>query len=461
MYGPQQNYSGESGLPVGSLVATRRVEGDTYLEWSVGSAVTLDVEYDAYKLVRKTREYPRSESDGYELDSGVISVLGSTGTYVDDIADDEGTIIYYVLFCKRVSDSQYYDVAVAYCQKTQLHFGDKSKNFYPLKFQKEYAMTDFTNPMAFKLCLIDPVFGEVESLIKSMAVNFDIDEADPKALAGLAAKLNWNLSPLMDLIDFREQLKDLLENMRRRGQVGMSLELLEEISGLKCAVQQFKHCQLVSMSVDEDEDMMNYELDEIGVGDDVTQVFNYSASHEIERCTVRILDDTGDQVIVDDGDGALYLESSPGTPCGTVTYAGIPAIAASFPTPPVTGDTVWMYHEYMSGATDITDDETITRMLYLGDRMKRTRSLNKRLSWVAARVYLYLNLEVGEEGVTTFEEKEYLKLYVDDIKRKLRKFWPVFGVSDFYFTDRVVVSAPLDDYAGNLPLEQGCTEMRS
>jgi hypothetical protein len=42
----------------------------------------------------------------------------------------------------------------------------------------------------------------------------------------------------------------------------------------------------------------------------------------------------------------------------------------------------------------------------------------------------------------------------------LKVFWPLYGKTNYYLTDRVVITAPADDYAAHLPLEDSCAGMR-
>ena len=444
------------------MTAHRRVEGSIYLEWEVGGSAALTVQYDAFKLVRKLREFPRDDTDGYVLDSGAISVLGTSGTHLDEFVDEEGAVVYYTLFCNRSLGGSGYDpVAIAYSNKTQLNFDDISPSILPLLFQLDQPMTDFANPQVFQQCLLEPALGEVESLVKTMKNNLDPRWADPRGLNGLGQLYGWPVSPLMDLEDFRDQLEDLVDTLRQKGQVGVSTALLEEVAGLELEVQKWIDCQDVSV---ESEDMMfmwNFERDVFDVGDALTTNFTFTPTEDMEPASVYIYLDSGSQAIMDDGEGNLYLESNPSTACGTCVYSGVGrTVAAQFPAAPALGDNVWAYHLFRSTDWDITDPEAITRYGYVGDRVKRTQSRTAHLSPAALAVFLYLNLDTGEEGVTSFAKDEYLKIYVDDVKRKLGRFWPLFGVSDFYLTDRVVITASADDYAAHLPLEEGCAEMR-
>lgn len=424
------------------------------MSWEVGSSAGLDVVYDAYVLLRKIREYPRDSADGYVLDSGAVDPAGSTGTALDDFSDAEGEVVYYALFARRTSDSLYYSVAVAYAQKTDLNFGDVSKSFFPQVWQKNRPMVDFTNPRAMREVLLDPAFGEVESLVKVLPRSMDVDECGPLALNGLGSYYKWPLSPLLDLVDSRDLLKELPALLRQKGQAAVSAYLLEAVSGLTCAVQQWKECQAVSSSFGGAENMRDYELLIVGVGDGINAAFSYVPSQdEFEPATVEVSDGTTE--IVDDGDGNLVLESDMATPCGTCVYSGAGiSIDAVFPSPPAAGTCVWLKYYYPSSSFDSEDPETVTRFGYLGDRAKRSFSVSPGASPASAAAYLYLEVEVGEEGVLTCSEREYLKMYVDDVKRKLEVFWPLFGSTRFVLTDRVVVSAPMDGILANLPLEE-------
>lgn len=462
IYGPQSNYGSDPGLPDASLTAHRRVEGEVYLSWEVGASAALDVQYDAYRLVRKLREYPRDENDGYLLDSGAVLVIGSSGNYVDDFEDEEGAVVYYALFCNRsLGGSGYYPVAAAYSSKTKLHYDDLSYAMLPLEFQKDQPMVDFSSPQVFQKCLLEPALGEVQSLVKTMGVNGDLRWADPKALNGLGMLYGWPLSPLMDLEDFRDQLESLVAKLRQKGQVEMSLDLLSEVAGLDAFAQKWIDCQDVSLEPEDKLFMWNYELDEFGEGDGVTKNFTFTPSEDVEPGTIRVYDDTESQVIVDDGEGNLYLESSPATGCGTCVYSGAgKTIAAQFPSAPAMNDTVWAYHMFRSTDWDVDDAEVTTRYGYLGDRIKRSQAGASGLSPAAVSVFLHLYTELGEELADSFAKDEYLKIYVDDVKRKMKRFWPLFGETTVYLTDRFVVTASADDYAAHLPLEEGCAEMR-
>jgi hypothetical protein len=227
--------------------------------------------------------------------------------------------------------------------------------------------------------------------------------------------------------------------------------------------QEWQRCQAVSYDFDGLHLSRRYELSAIDPGDGTVATFSFSPDHDVERATVRAWHGRENSAVADDGDGALYLEDDPSVACGTVTYEDPGrSIDVTFPDPVPTDETVWFYHEYFDSGTDLTDPEVHTRRGYLGDRCGRTPG-SRTSSPVVDTLYVYFRLEVGEEyysGADEMSEDCFSKAHSDyALKVSLERVLPAFGVTEITYVDRVVVEAPLDEYAVNLPLEEGPADM--
>lgn len=406
--------------------------------------------YDQYDLRRKEIEFPVDETDGISVDTDAIPLGGVTVT-VPDVDMQDGVVYYYAIFAHRSLAGTYELWKRGFSMGLVPSFDEISSAFVPQALRREYEVADSSNPLVLQQCFLDPVFGEAEALIRNMGINWDVDWADPHALSNLVRVLNWWLSPIMRLSDFRTQVKALTSSYWNKGQYVTEHDLLEDISQLPMEIEEWHDNMTVT---NDDEAQTCFENTIIGIGNGVNDTFNYNGDFEILPFSVSITD--GTTIIVDtNGDGVLYVEGT-ATVAGSVTYAtGVVSVVFPAGLIPALGDAVWLYYDFRKGFFDLDDPETQTRLGYLGDRCLYWVSQVKdsRMSGVALSAYFYLHVEVGEEGVFTFDGS-YDKVYVDDIERKVRVIWPRFGNTEWVFVDRSVITFDIEDYAGHLPIEQ-------
>ena len=201
-------------------------------------------------------------------------------------------------------------------------------------------------------------------------------------------------------------------------------------------------------------------------------IFTSSFDFDILPYTVEIkyFDASGNLITVTDTPlsttlGDLY-ETGVVLPVGTVSYEA--RTMAFLPSTAVGAEQqVWVFFKYDIITVDFEDDVTITRRGYHGDRIlyavapTRTRDYSGLGAWI----YFYLHAELGREVYFsdssthsyTFEDGEedtYEATYMANLKFKSDRMLPVFGQQCFVFVDRIVAVVDVEDYIGNLPIEQ-------
>lgn len=426
------------------LAATRNLDGSIDLSVEFTDLGGL---YNAYVIRRKEVEFPYSETDGYGIDSGAVAG-GLDFDLNDDTGIVDGVVYYYTLFLRQVSDSTYVVGGEAYCMGLVPEFASISNDLIPEAFKGEVLGTKAGSVQFFKECLLDPVFGEVEGLIRNMPV--DIDTCDPHRMSFLIRMLNWSPSPIMRLGAFRTQVKALPDRFRNKGQYGVSMLTLEEVSGVNCGLHTFNNNILVSNSIDTHKIL---EKTIIGVGDGIIDTFAHSVAGAIARGSVYVT--ANGVTLLDDCAGNLTEEVS-GDPAGTVDY-DLGTVSAVFPVgsiPPL-GEPIWIDLDFWYGVVDLADSELQTRIGYVGDRMMYVLSQDPTTPQTGSRanVYLYVCLEIGEEGVDCFDES-YDKLIVDDVLRKMWVAWPHALDTQWFIMDRIVFTGIHAIAAAHLPLEE-------
>ncbi len=425
------------------LTAERNLDGTINLTVSFVDSGGL---YDAYVIRRKEIEFPTSETNGWGIDSGAVAG-GLTLTLLDDEGIVDGVVYYYTLFLRLAVGGTYIIAGQAYCMGLVPEFTSVSDDIVPDALQGESTITARDTVGFFKTALLDPVFGEIEALIRNMVP--DVDRCDPHVLSFLVRMLGWWPSPVMELGAFRTQVKSLPTRFRNKGQIGVSLDLLEEVSGVTCGLHTYDNNILISNTIDNQRIL---EKTIFGVGDGVTDTFTFSGTYPIVRGTVVVTSNGVD--LTDDCSGVL--RTATGVAAGTIDYDN-GDLSAVFPAGsiPPNGIPVWVDMYIQCSVFSLTDPELHTRMEYIGDRMMYSLSHNPEHAQTGSRcnVYLFLHLEVGEEGIVSFSDS-YDKLIVDDVERKTRVFWPLGLDTRWHLMDRVVISDIHDIAAAHLPLEQ-------
>lgn len=417
--------------------------------------VTINVDgvnYDSYRLLRREQDYPQDENDGYLVTSGVVPPAGVSTTFNDTTNIKDGVVIYYALFVRDLVTLLYELQETGWVMGLEPNLDEISSNFFPKVLLPTTAVDSTSNPNFFKEGLFDPVFGEIEALIRSLPKQMSVWDADPIVLSNLVRMYNWYPSPHMTLTEFKNHVEDLLPFYRDgKGQAISEMDLFEDISQLPVKIQDW-HKNICSADVDDPHHTFEYHI--MGVGDGINPTFNYVASWDIIPYTVSI---TFDGYTYTDKPASLAagdIVNNLGVSIGTIDYT-TGAISVTFDVTPLLGSSIWIYYEFEMQGLDLTDAETQTRYGYWGDRIAYTPSQTKddEKTGVAVSVYFYLHIEIGEEGIFSFTGP-YEKIYVDDILRKKRIAYPIFGDSDFIFVDRHVIAFDEQDYIANLPLEK-------
>lgn len=410
------------------------------------------VQYDYYKLLRMEQDYPQDENDGYLITSGAVAPAGLNTVYNDTLNIKDGTVIYYSLFVRSIANGLYELQDQGWVLGLVPNFDEIAIGFFPEVLRPQNDVDNTGNPNFFREGIVEPVFGEVEALIRVMGKQRDLWQADPIVLSNLARIYNWYPIPQTTLAEFRDQVDSLLDFYRDgKGQYEAEIEMLADISQLPVLIQDW-HKNICSA------DLLNnqhvFEFTPIGVGDGATVNFGYTAAWTVIPFTVRITFDgftyTDDPVSLLAGN----VINSAGVSVGTIDYStGV--FTLGFDETPLLGSTVWIFYEFEMQGLDLTDAETQTRYDYWGDRIAYAPSQSKDSdkTGVGISVYFYLHNEIGEEGVFTFAGP-YEKIYVDDILRKMRIVYPLFGDTDCTFVDRFAVTFDELEYLANLPVEQ-------
>jgi ABC-type cobalt transport system substrate-binding protein len=348
---------------------------------------------------------------------------------------------------------------------TELSLSEVSERMVPSVFHHPGRdPRDSEDPAVFKACFFDPAFGEIDSLLRAVFYNLEYGWCGPEQLDGIMRNVLGVESPRhLDMMDRRRTYEALMDGIPKRSQTPEVDYLVSTLMRAGVKRQEWQRCQVVSYDFDELHLSRRYELSAQDPGDGTISAFSFSPEHDVERATVSVWHGRENAVVVDDGDGSLYLESDPSVACGTVTYENPGrSIDVVFPDPVPSDETAWFYHEYFDSGTDLTDPEVHTRHEYLGDRSERIPGA-RRSSPVAATLYVYFRLDAGEEyysGADEMSEECFSKAHSDYALRvALERVLPAFGVTEITYVDRIVVEAPLDEYAVNLPLEEGPADM--
>ena len=410
------------------------------------------VDYDYYKLLRMEQDYPQDENDGYLVTSGAVAPAGVNTVFNDTLNIKDGTVIYYSLFVRGIVSGLYELQEQGWVIGLVPSFDEIASEFFPRVLCPDTDVENTGNPNFFREGIVEPVLGEIEALIRNMGKQRDLWNSDPIILSNLIRLYNWYPSPHMTLAEFREQADSLLDFYHDgKGQYEAEIPMLEDISQLPVLIQDW-HKNICSSDLTNPQHV--FEFTPLGVGDGGTVIFNYTADWDVIPYTVSITFDGFTYTDAPTTIAAGDIVNSAGASIGTIDYTtGI--ISVVFDEVPVLGSTIWIFYEFEMQGLDLTDAETQTRFDYWGDRVAYSPSQTKDSdkTGVGISVYFYLHNEIGEEGVFSFAGP-YEKIYVDDILRKKRIVYPLFGDTDLVFVDRFAVTYDELEYIANLPTER-------
>jgi hypothetical protein len=450
--------------------AYRQLNGTIKLRFTIPNYSGL---YDGYAIYRKELTYPL-DTTGYPLTNGSLNPSADTDVDYSDVLNiKDGTVFYYAIYLTVISpaSSIFYDKD--YCMGTVPDFTEPMKALIDRFFSNQLAVTTNTNVRLFIDGMMKPIAGEMEALTRCMPKMLDLWKTDPKIFVNILKHFNWKPTPLLDL----KANKDIAESLMttyypNKGQREMLKDFYELENLTPVRIWEWHknvHVQFINQNGQE-----NFVEKSIGSG---SGTISASLGFNCIPYTFRIqyYDAGGNIITITDTpsttvSGTLYEGV---TPVGTITYANtqLSLLAAPPRTVPGSGQRIWADYEYEMTEVDWEDDVTITRRGYQGDRLLYAIAPSNEgdRSGLGAWIYFYLHVELGREvyfsnvthsySFVDGYENSYELSYYKNLQFKSDRLLPVFGQQIFVFVDRVVVTVDVNDYIGQLPLEQNLLGM--
>lgn len=414
------------------LSVVRESNGDRNLSFYFGPFdVDQDATYTEARLVRKLREFPRDESDGFLIWTDTLTTLELDDSVVDDLPLEEGETAYYSMFALN-QDAEWKEKARIHSLGVVQRIEEISDSFFSGHFLLE---TDGGKDSAavLKVAMVDAVFSEIESLIRQLPSQHDIDRCGPLALEAKSLDFDWPLSDIDFFEDARELLKNLKELMRERGTEAVEEYFLERVSHCPIQVHRGLYHRVRTASRTGDSEV-SWSLEErfsgldVGGGD-----FQYTGTVEspygiLPRSFKTVLDgvDYFD-------DGANQVVDVLGTVFGAVDY-----VAGTFDfTVPSSGSKAVI--DYVTKLNPHTAVDSWCSFTNVGK--KRFFTVGKVRT--KAEVILDDFTDVGS----------YEKSFTEDLERKIRKFWSAEGDTKFLLSIQANIVGSADLLLGRLPIE--------
>lgn len=415
-----------------SLVADRLTGGERSLSVVVAAETPLDdMTYTQLSLVRKLREFPRTQSDGFELWASALAPGALIATVEDDYNLPEGEHAYYCLFALD-ADAAWREKARDAQLGTVNLFDEVSGDMFPGKFLEDSGSSPQSTKV-LKEAMVDVIFGDVESLIRQFALQQDAERCGLLALSLLSLEKDWPLSPVDDLENARVTLLEIKELMRTRGTEETEDILLARVAHSPVTVHRGVYYKGSVAGGDESERdwRLSALLDGVNLGGGD---FQYTGTLERGPRGIRpysVAVTISGEDYSDDGLGVM--QDSTGAPFGTVDYS--------------------------TGAFDITVPSTWPNVVVIYS--SKVVPTTAGYAWCSDAVYSRRGFVTASSDGTEAEimidgylnSESFDAALSDDIANKLRKFWSVEGKTDFLISVEAPILGSADTLVGRLPIE--------
>ena len=415
------------------LSVDRNKDGSRNLSVEVAVAtVDDDMTYTALSLVRKLREYPRTQADGFEVWSSALTPVALSDTHLDDLPVAEGETSYYSLFALD-ADAAWKEKARVDSLTVEQRLEEISDGLFPRKLLEDSG-NKAESTAVLKVATFDVAFSEIESLIRQFPIQQDIDVCGRLALVLLSMEKDWPVGPVDDLVDARELLKQIKEKMRERGTEAMEDELFETVS--HCPVRVHRGLYYSARSAGRgDASVRDWRMSQVVAGVDVGGGdFQYAATLEVPPRGIRpfsVAVGVDGVTYVDDGAGNVVDPAA--AVVGTVVYlTGVLDITVP--------DTLGVAEfEYSVMVTPVSAGASWCSTTLVRDRAFRSASKKRTVAEVILDGYL--------------DTESYDASIVNDLATKLKKFWSAEGPTDFVMSVSAELTGDADELMGRLPIE--------
>ena len=393
---------------------------------------------DQYRLVRQERDYPEDETDGWLITSGTWNDVTDSDTYEDDLNIKEGVYYYYRLYVYNISVWECTEEGMTLATNTE-GLSEVFTRFFPYVFLEGQSREKNTIPF-WKEGVIDPIFGEIVSLINGMGVELDYLNCSPSGLQALFHIFNWFSTQGTSLREKREEFSNLFQLLVDKGQRDALTTFAEDLFDCSVVIQEWIFNLAVSNKISSVRVPAFYV---VAVGDGGAS-YSGTLADLPRRGTVIVTD--GTETFTDDGLGVLTGDAG-GT--GTVNY-DTGAYSIVFNSVVAVSTDIWTYYWFNAVSCSPASAEVQTRVGSYGDMglYGISQDPESRYTGVTVGYFVYFRDETGIENGSNLVTLD--KIYVNDLMKKERVLFPFCASHKWIITERMVQAVTLDPTLGDI-----------